>query len=142
MLGLNLMKSTNNLSINLKENRDIVLTYLRELEEINRGYYCTDLMLLAKKLGIKKSGLKKMLVKWLKEDSAFSSLHYLGRHKPSSTPNEFISAMADDTDFEKIAAIMDEREKAEKEADEEATIVVIIAWVLSFLVIYFLSRAQ
>lgn len=84
------MKYTNNLAANLKENRDVVLTYLRELEEENGGYYSTDLALLSKKLGVKKSGLKKMLVKWLKEDSAFSGMHYLGRHKPSTTPSEFI----------------------------------------------------
>ncbi len=36
----------------MKVNRDTVLAYLRELEERNSGYYGTDLMNLAEKLGV------------------------------------------------------------------------------------------
>lgn len=72
----------------MKANRDIVLTYLRELEEKNSGYYGTDLKILAKEFGMTPHGLKKMLMKWLKEDLAFLGLHYLGKHEPSITPNE------------------------------------------------------
>jgi len=74
----------------MKVNRDTVLAYLREFEERNGGYYGTDLMNLAEKLGVTWRGLKKRLAKWLKEDKAFIGLHYLGNHKPSITLNEFI----------------------------------------------------
>ncbi len=74
----------------MKVDRDDVLTYLRELEERNGGYYGTDLMNLAEKLGVTWRGLKKRLMKWLKEDRVFIGLHYLGMHNPSITLNELI----------------------------------------------------
>ncbi len=73
----------------MKVNRDIVLAYLRELEEKNGGYYGTDLTILAKQFGMTHYGLKRMLTKWLKKDPAFLSLHYLGKREPSIKPNEF-----------------------------------------------------
>jgi hypothetical protein len=57
------------------------------LEERNGGYYGTDLMNLAEKLGVTWRGLKKRLMEWLKEDMAFIGLHYLGNHKPSIVTN-------------------------------------------------------
>src|SRR5574337_1589597 len=72
----------------MKANRDIVLAYLRELEEKNGGYYGTDLTIFAKQFGMTRYGLKRMLTKWLKEDPAFLGLHYLGKHEPSIKPNE------------------------------------------------------
>src|SRR3990170_6018417 len=75
-------------SLNMKMDCDIVLIYLRELEEENGGYYGTDLSILAKGLGITQRGLKRKLAKWLKENKASSELHYLGKHKPSITLNE------------------------------------------------------
>jgi hypothetical protein len=74
----------------MKAKRDIVLAYLRELEERRGGYYGTDLAILAKAFGMTRHGLKKMLTKWLKEYSAFLGLHYLGKHEPSITPIESI----------------------------------------------------
>ncbi len=47
----------------MKVNRDDVLTYLRELEERNGGYYGTDLMNLAEELDITWRGLKKILIR-------------------------------------------------------------------------------
>ncbi len=58
----------------MKVNRDDVLTYLRELEERNGGYYGTDLMNLAEELDITWRGLKKILTKWSREDDAFKQL--------------------------------------------------------------------
>lgn len=72
----------------MKANRDVVLAYLRELDEKNGGYYGTDLTILAKQFGMTRYGLKRMLTKWLKEDPAFLGLHYLGKHEPSIRPNE------------------------------------------------------
>ncbi len=72
----------------MKANRDIILTYLRELEEENGGYYGADLKILAKAFEMTHHGLKKTLMKWLKEDSAFLGLHYLGKNEPSIKPNE------------------------------------------------------
>ncbi len=74
----------------MKVNRDDVLAYLRELEERNGGYYGTDLMNLAEKLGVTWRGLKKRLMKWLNEDKVFIGLHYLGMHNPSITLNELM----------------------------------------------------
>ncbi len=73
----------------MKIDRDYVLAYLRKLEEQNGGYFGTDLLNLAGELSVTLFGLKKVLGKWLKEDSAFASLHYLGMHKPTITLNEF-----------------------------------------------------
>ncbi len=74
----------------MKIDRDYVLAYLRKMEEQNGGYFGTDLLNLASELSVTLFGLKKVLGKWLKEDSAFTSLHYLGMHKPTITLNEFI----------------------------------------------------
>jgi hypothetical protein len=76
---------------NMKANRDIVLAYLRELEEKNGGYYGTDLTILAKGFEMTHCGLKKMLMKWLKGDPAFFGLHYLGKHESSITCNESVN---------------------------------------------------
>jgi hypothetical protein len=76
----------------MKVNRIIVLAYLRELEDKNGGYYGTDVINLAKELGVTWYSLKKMLTKWLREDDAFKVLHYLGQHKPTITLGEFITA--------------------------------------------------
>ncbi len=73
----------------MKVNRDDVLAYLRELEERNGGYYGTDLMNLAEKLGVTWRGLKKRLMKWLKEDKVFIGLHYLGMHNPVMSPSHW-----------------------------------------------------
>jgi len=74
----------------MKANRDIVLAYLRELEEKNGGFYGTDLKILAIQFEMTHYDLKRMLKKWLKEDPAFLGLHYLGKHEPSVKPNESI----------------------------------------------------
>lgn len=47
----------------MKANRDIVLAYLRELEEKNGGFYGTDLKILAIQFGMTHYGLKRMLKK-------------------------------------------------------------------------------
>jgi hypothetical protein len=74
----------------MKIDRDYVLAYLRQLEEQYGGYFGTDLLNLAKELNVTLFGLKKVLNKWLKEDSEFASLNYLGIHKPAITPDEFM----------------------------------------------------
>jgi hypothetical protein len=73
----------------MKIDRDYVLAYLRKLEEQCGGYYGTDFSSLAIELAVTPFGLKKMLRKWLKEDPAFASLHYLGMRMPTITLNEF-----------------------------------------------------
>jgi hypothetical protein len=75
----------------MKVNRIEVLACLRELEDNNGGYYGTDVINLAKELGVTWYSLKKMLTKWLREDDAFKGLHYLGQHKPTITLGEFIT---------------------------------------------------
>lgn len=74
----------------MKIDRDYVLAYLRKLEEQYGGYFGTDLLNLANELNVTLFGLKKVLGKWLKEDSEFASLNYLGIHKPAITPDEFV----------------------------------------------------
>lgn len=75
----------------MKVNRIVVLACLRELEDNNGGYYGTDVINLAKELGVTWCSLKKTLTKWLREDDAFKGLHYLGQHKPTITLGEFIT---------------------------------------------------
>jgi hypothetical protein len=75
----------------MKVNRDVVLAYLRELEEKNGGYYGTDVINLAEKLGVTWYSLKKMIAKRSREDASFKRLHYLGQHKPAITLGEFIT---------------------------------------------------
>jgi hypothetical protein len=70
--------------------RDYVLAYLRKLEEQYGGYFGTDILNLAEELGVTWHGLRKKLNEWFKIDPDFSSFHYLGRHRPSITLNEFI----------------------------------------------------
>ncbi len=62
--------------LNHEDRCDYVLACLRKLEEQYGGYYGTDLLSLAIELDVTLSDLKKMLGKWLKEDSAFASLPY------------------------------------------------------------------
>ncbi len=73
----------------MKIDRDYVLTYLRKLKEQYGGYFGTDLSNLARELKVTLFGLRKILGKWLKEDPAFESLHYLGKTKPTITRNEY-----------------------------------------------------
>jgi len=70
--------------------RDYVLAYLRKLEKQYGGYFGTDILNLATELGVTWHGLRKKLHEWLKEDPDFSIFHYLGRHRPSITLNEFM----------------------------------------------------
>ncbi len=72
----------------MKIDRDFVLTHLRKLKEQYGGYFGTDISNLAHELKITLFGLRKILGKWLKEDPAFASLHYLGKHKPTINRNE------------------------------------------------------
>ncbi len=72
----------------MKINRDYVLARLKKLKEQYGGYFGTDLLDLARELKVTLRGLKKRLDKWVKEDPAFASLHYLGMHKPAMTRNE------------------------------------------------------
>ena len=74
----------------MKIERDYVLAYLRKLEEQYSGYFGTDIFNLAEELGVTWYGLRKKLNEWFKIDPDFSNFHYLGRHRPSITPNEFI----------------------------------------------------
>ena len=74
----------------MKIQRDYVLAHLRKLEEQYGGYFGTDIFNLAEELGVTWHGLRKKLNEWFKIDPDFSSFHYLGRHRPSITPNEFI----------------------------------------------------
>ncbi len=73
----------------MKVNREIVLAYLKELEERNGGYYGTDLMNISEKLGITIQILKRRLTRWIREDMSFKGLHYLGQHMLSITLNMF-----------------------------------------------------
>ncbi len=75
----------------MRVKRVVVLACLRELEDKNGGYYGTDVINLAKELGVTWYSLKKTLTKWLREDDAFKGLHYLGQHKPTITRGEFIT---------------------------------------------------
>jgi hypothetical protein len=70
--------------------RDYVLAYLKKLEEQCGGYFGTDILNLSTELGVTWHGLKKKLNEWFEEDLDFSTFHYLGRHKPSITLNDFI----------------------------------------------------
>jgi hypothetical protein len=70
--------------------RDYVLAYLRKLEKQYGGYFGTDILNLAMELGVTWHGLRKKLHEWLKGDPDFSIFHYLGRHRPSITLNEFM----------------------------------------------------
>jgi hypothetical protein len=72
----------------MKISRDQVLIRLRILKEQYGGYFVTDLLNLARELKVTLYGLKKRLDKWVKEDPAFASLHYLGMHKPAMNRNE------------------------------------------------------
>jgi Mn-dependent DtxR family transcriptional regulator len=58
----------------MKVNRDVVLAYLRELEEKNGGYYGTDVINLAEKLGVTWYSLKKMIAKRSREDASVKSI--------------------------------------------------------------------
>ncbi len=70
--------------------RDFVLSYLREKQERAGGYTGTDLVELAKLLGVTYMAILKSVSKWGKEDPAFASFIYLGRYPPSITPDEFL----------------------------------------------------
>ncbi len=69
--------------------RDYVLAYFRKLEKQYGGYFGTDILNLAKELGVTWHGLRKKLQEWFKEDPDFFTFHYLGRHRRSITLNEF-----------------------------------------------------
>lgn len=69
--------------------RDFILFYLRERQERAGGYTGTDLVELAKLLGVTYMAVLKSVSKWRKEDPAFANFIYLGRYPPSITPNEF-----------------------------------------------------
>ena len=74
----------------MKIQKDYVLSYLRDLQEKEGGYYGDDIAHLANDLGVTWYGLKKRLSFWKKNDPAFKSIVYLGRNRPSVTLNEFI----------------------------------------------------
>jgi hypothetical protein len=61
----------------MQVNRDEVLSYLKKLEEKNGGFYGTDLMNFAEKLGVTWRGLRKRILEWLNNDPDFSTFHYL-----------------------------------------------------------------
>jgi len=62
---------------------------LQKLEEANSGYFGTDINNLAKELGVTYRALQKRLKGWLKTDPAFANFHYLGKHRPTITLDEF-----------------------------------------------------
>jgi hypothetical protein len=70
--------------------RDFVLFYLREKQERAGGYTGTDLVELAKLLGVTYMAVLKSVSKWVKEDPTFANFIYLGRYPPSITPDEFL----------------------------------------------------
>ncbi|WP_143311635.1 hypothetical protein, partial [Candidatus Methanoperedens nitratireducens] len=103
----------------MKIDRDYVLAYLRKLEEQYGGYFGTDLFNLANELNVTLFGLKKVLGKWLKEDSDFASLRYLGIHKPAITPDEFVEMeiRRDNNPLEVKKYILDDLNKERNSAE-------------------------
>jgi hypothetical protein len=69
--------------------KERILLRLQELEEANGGYFGTDINNLAKELEVTYRALKKRLKEWLKTDPAFANFHYLGKHRPTITLDEF-----------------------------------------------------
>lgn len=73
----------------MKIKREHVLYYLKEKEKERSGYYGTDIAILAKELEVRRYSVQKRLRDWLKTDPAFANFHYLGKHCPTITLNEF-----------------------------------------------------
>jgi len=73
----------------MKIKREHVLHYLKEKEKEQGGYYGTDIAILAKELEVRWYSVKKRLKEWLKTDPAFANFHYLGKHRPTITLDEF-----------------------------------------------------
>jgi hypothetical protein len=69
--------------------KDYILLRLQELEEASGGYFGTDINNLAKELGVTYRALQKRLKEWLNLDPTFANFHYLGKHRPSITLDEF-----------------------------------------------------
>jgi hypothetical protein len=66
------------------------LYYLKEKEKERGGYYGTDIAILAKELEVRWYSVQKRLRDWRKTDPAFANFHYLGKHRPSITLDEFV----------------------------------------------------
>ena len=73
----------------MKIKQEHVLYYLKEKEKEQGGYYGTDIAILAKELEVRWYSVKKRLKEWLKTDPAFANFHYLGKHRPTITLDEF-----------------------------------------------------
>ena len=70
--------------------RDYVLKYLRNKQEIEGGYTGNDLTEFSKQLGVTARGLRKRISNWINNDKEFEELIYLGKEKPSITLSEFL----------------------------------------------------
>jgi len=70
--------------------RDYVLKYLRNKQEIEGGYTGNDLTEFSKQLGVTARGLRKRISNWINNDKEFEQLIYLGKEKPSITLSEFL----------------------------------------------------
>lgn len=70
--------------------KEYVLLCLQELEEASGGYFGTDINNLAKELEVTYRALQKRLREWLKANPTFANFHYLGKHRPTITLDEFV----------------------------------------------------
>jgi hypothetical protein len=74
----------------MKVDRVFVLSYLKEKQIEQGGYYGSDLSDLAKLMKVTYRAVRMRLTKWIKEDPDFFNLIYLGKSLPSITLDEFI----------------------------------------------------
>ncbi len=102
--------------------RDYVLRYLKDKQEKDGGYFGTDIFDLAKEIKISFYGLRKQLLKWTKEDKAFSSLIYLGKHRSPLTHDEIlkIKERINSNSLEVKSHILSDLQDARKSKNEKA----------------------
>jgi hypothetical protein len=74
----------------MKVDRVFVLSYLKEKQIAQGGYYGSDLSNLAKVMKVTYRAVRMRLTKGIKEDPDFFNLIYLGKPPPSITLDEFI----------------------------------------------------
>jgi hypothetical protein len=70
--------------------RDYVLKFLQNKQEVEGGYTGNDLTELAELFGVTSRGVRKRISNWIKNDKEFQQLIYLGKEKPSITLFEFL----------------------------------------------------